>query len=142
MGVRNSQCRNLHTGGVQLLCLFFRRASIIGEELQSLCIFLFEEFKAGNMHYLAQLAVELHSFISDQSVCLPFLIQCERNLPSQSYYTTKEIKPNNNTNALCSLHLQSLSDLVANCNGHSPFVFACVSSTALEKPEFLYCSER
>ena len=47
MGMRNSQCRNLHTGGVQLLCLFFSRANIIGKELQSLCIFLFEEFKAG-----------------------------------------------------------------------------------------------
>ena len=40
---------------------------------------------------------------------------------------TKEIKPNNNTDALYSLHLQSLSDLVANRNVfHSLSAFACL----------------
>lgn len=82
-GVRNPQCRNLHTGGVQLLCLFFSEANIIGEELQSLCIFLFEEFKAEKQALFSK--VELHNFISDQSICLPLLIQCEHSLPSQSY---------------------------------------------------------
>lgn len=88
MGVRNSQCRNLHTARVQLLCLFFSRANIIGEELQSLCIFLFEEFKAGKLALFSKVAcgiTQLYFRSLYLSIRLPFLTQHEHNLPSQSY---------------------------------------------------------
>lgn len=54
------------------------------------------------------------------------------------------MKPNNNnTDALHSLHLQSLFDVVTNRNVfHGLFVFAYLFSTTLEKHKFLYCSEQ
>lgn len=85
VGVRNSQCRNLHTGGVQLLCLFFSRANTIGEELQSLCIFLCEEFKAGKQVLFSKADCGVTQFYCKPvypSVC--FLTQCGHSLPSQS----------------------------------------------------------
>ena len=88
MGVRNSQHRNLHTGAAQLHCLFFSRANIIGEELPSLCIFLFEEFKAGKQALFSKVdcgVTQLYFGSVYLSVCLPFIIQCEHRLPSQSY---------------------------------------------------------